>query len=111
MRDERFGSYSIATTLAQTLSLRRLKSMRRYIRLWPPPRKRTHTMPWLLRPPFLGLGRSRDLSGFLLRSVISAKSLTVPWRRPGVTGLYWRIPMFHPHKPLAPVLGGEGAKC
>src|SRR2546429_7616633 len=100
MREERFGSYSIAVTVAHTLSLRRLKSMIRYIRLCPPPRKRVQTMPWWLRPPFFGLGSISDFSGFFLRSVISAKSLTVPCRRPGVVGLYCRIPMSHP-SPLA----------
>src|SRR5262249_57183641 len=93
MRAERLGSYSTATTVAQTLSLRRLKSMTRYIRLWPPPRKREVMTPWLLRPPFLGLGSSRDFSGLRLRSVISAKSLTEAPRRPGVVGLYLRMPM------------------
>src|SRR5947209_14702321 len=93
MRAERLGSYSTLTTVAQTLSLRRLKSMMRYIRLWPPPRKRVQTMPWLLRPPFFGLGRRSDFSGFFLASVISEKSLTEPPRRPGVVGLYCRMPM------------------
>ena len=86
MRDERLGSYSMARTFAQTLSFRRLKSMMRYIRLCPPPRKRTQTIPWLLRPPDLRKGRSNDFSGFFLRSVISEKSLTEPCRRPGVVG-------------------------
>ena len=40
-------------------------------------------------------GSSSDFSGFFLRSVISAKSLTEPCRRPGVIGLYWRMPMVH----------------
>ena len=34
----RLGSYSIAATLAGTPSLRRLKSIFRYLRLAPPPR-------------------------------------------------------------------------
>src|SRR5947209_4737626 len=93
MRAERFGSYSMATTVPGGPSLRRLKSMTRYLRLCPPPRKRVQMTPWLFRPPFLGLGRSRDFSGFFLRSVRSLKSLTDPSRRPGVVGLYWRIPM------------------
>src|SRR5260370_35362044 len=93
MRDERLGSYSMATTLAQTLSLRRLKSMSRYMRLWPPPRKRLHTTPWKFRPPFFGFGASNAFSGFFLRSVSSEKSLTDPCRRPGVVALYCRIPM------------------
>jgi hypothetical protein len=50
-------------------------------------------MPWLFRPPVLARGRSSDFSGFFLRSVIVVKSLTVPNRRPGVTGLYYLMPM------------------
>src|SRR3954471_1152988 len=45
--------------------------------------------PWLLRPPFLGSGRTRDFSGVV--RVISAKSATDEPRRPGVVGLYLRI--------------------
>ena len=37
MRQLRFGSYSMAATLAGTPSLFRLKSMMRYCCLWPPP--------------------------------------------------------------------------
>src|SRR5579884_1415189 len=58
-------------------------------------------MPWLLRPPFLGMGRKSDFSGFFLRSVMSEKSLTEPCRRPGVVGLYWRIPILHLRFPLS----------
>src|SRR4051794_13786840 len=47
--------------------------------------------PWLLRPPFLGSGRSSDFSGVV--RVISTKSATDEPRRPGVVGLYLRIPM------------------
>src|SRR5947209_4443182 len=93
MRQVRFGSYSIETTVAGTPSLRRLKSIRRYIRLWPPPRNRTQMTPWLLRPPFF-LARTRsDFSGFFVLSVRSVKSLTEPWRRPLEVGLYCRMPM------------------
>ena len=74
----RFGSYSIATTVAQTLSLMRLKSMMRYMLLVSAAPEARLTMPWLLRPPFLASGCSSDFSGFFLRSVISAKSLTDP---------------------------------
>src|SRR5262245_14383237 len=63
MRAERLGSYSIESTSAQTPSFLRLKSMMRYIRLCPPPRNRAVMMPWLLRPPFFGLGFSSDFSG------------------------------------------------
>ena len=45
MRQLRFGSYSMAATLAGTPSLVRLKSMMRYCCLWPPPRWRA-----VLRP-------------------------------------------------------------
>ena len=37
MREERFGSYSTATTFAGTPIFSRRKSISRYIRLWPPP--------------------------------------------------------------------------
>src|SRR5579872_4570663 len=98
MRAERLGSYSIDCTVAQTSSFLRLKSMTRYIFLWPPPRKRVQTMPWLLRPPFFGLGRNRDFSGrFFLPRVRSEKSLTEPPRRPALVGLYLRMPMTNPH--------------
>src|SRR5919199_868978 len=39
MRAERLGSYSMVATRAGTPSLSRLKSMRRYRRLCPPPRR------------------------------------------------------------------------
>src|SRR5260370_37519303 len=89
MRAERLGSNAMATTVAAASTLVRLKSIRRYIRLWPPPRKREVTMPWLLRPPFFGSGTHSDFAGFFLRSVMSAKSDTDPARRPGVVRLYW----------------------
>src|SRR3954452_423061 len=66
--------------------------MMRYARLWPPPWCRVVIRPWLLRPPFLGSGRTRDFSGVV--RVISAKSATDEPRRPGVVGLYLRIAMF-----------------
>src|SRR5512135_499529 len=47
--------------------------------------------PWLLRPPFLGSGRTSDFSG--VDRVISTKSATLAPRRPGVVGLYLRIPI------------------
>src|SRR5688572_17939785 len=47
--------------------------------------------PVLLRPPFLGSGRTSDFSGSV--RVISTKSATDEPRRPGVVGLYLRIPM------------------
>jgi hypothetical protein len=46
MRDERFGSYSIVVTGSPgTPCLLRLKSMMRYWRLWPPPRRRMAMWP------------------------------------------------------------------
>ena len=53
MRAERFGSYSIVATFAGMSRLSRLKSMMRYIRLWPPPRHHDVSSPRLLRPPVL----------------------------------------------------------
>src|SRR5690349_1143514 len=47
--------------------------------------------PWLLRPPVFESGRSSDFSG--VDRVISTKSATDEPRRPGVVGLYLRIPM------------------
>ena len=91
MRHVRFGSYSMAATLAVTPSLVRLKSMTRYCCLWPPPRWRDVLRPWTLRPPVFGLGASSDFSGFDL--VISEKSETVWKRRAGLVGLRERMPM------------------
>jgi hypothetical protein len=75
MRAERLGSYSIVATLAGTPRLSRLKSMMRYIRLCPPPRRRIVMWPELLRPPLRRRGSSKLFSG--LSVVISAKSETV----------------------------------
>src|SRR6476469_7709529 len=47
--------------------------------------------PELLRPPVLASGRTSDFSG--AERVISTKSATLAPRRPGVVGLYLRIPM------------------
>src|SRR3954447_12309677 len=92
MRADRLGSYSMCATLAgmPSLSLRR-KSMTRYARLWPPPLCRVVIWPHELRPPDPLSGRSSDFSG--VERVISAKSETLEPRRPGVVGLYLRIPM------------------
>ena len=51
MRADRFGSYSIAATLAGMPSLSRRKSIRRYSRLCPPPRCHDVVCPLALRPP------------------------------------------------------------
>src|SRR2546427_11248077 len=85
MRAVRFGSYSIAATLAGTPNFSRRQSMRRYCRLWPPPRYRAVMWPLLLRPPVPRFGSSRDFSGLVF--VISPKSDTEPNRVGGVTRL------------------------
>src|SRR6266511_3411308 len=90
MRAVRFGSYSMCATFAGTPSLStRLKSIRRYCRLWPPPWCRAVIRPCTLRPPLPCSGASSDFSG--VDRVISAKSATLAPRRPGVVGLYLRI--------------------
>src|SRR3954463_5338111 len=65
--------------------------MTRYARLCPPPWCRVVIRPWLLRPPFLGSGLTSDFSG--VDRVTSTKSATLEPRRPGVVGLYLRIPI------------------
>src|SRR5664280_1795137 len=50
--------------------------------------------PALLRPPLLVSGRTSDFSG--VERVISTKSATLAPRRPGVVGLYLRIPTISP---------------
>src|SRR5262252_2933035 len=82
----------MCATFAGTPSLScRRKSISRYARLWPPPWCRVVILPWLLRPPLLCSGRTSDFSG--VSRVTSAKSATLAPRRPGVVGLYLRIPM------------------
>src|SRR3954470_23570763 len=88
MRDDRFGSYSIVDTLAGTSYLFRLKSMIRYIRLWPPPRHQDVRCPALLRPPVLRIGSISALCGSCV--VISSKIGTVWNRVPGDVGLSLR---------------------
>src|SRR5215469_4412687 len=91
MRAVRFGSYSMCATLAGTPSLScRRKSISRYARLWPPPWCRAVTRPCTFRPPLPCSGRTSDFSGSL--RVISEKSEPLAPRRPGVVGLYLRIP-------------------
>jgi hypothetical protein len=61
---DRFGSYSMWATLPATPCLSRLKSMRRYCRFAPPPRRRDVMWPWWLRPPDFLIGSVRsDFSG------------------------------------------------
>src|SRR5690242_12269310 len=89
MRAERFGSYSIAATRAGTPSLLRLKSIKRYARLAPPPRWRVVILPWLLRPACLLSLTTSDFSGRVL--VISSNVDTDIPRRPGDVGRYCLI--------------------
>src|ERR1043165_609017 len=92
----------MCATLAGTPSLLfRRKSISRYARLWPPPLCRLVILPDALRPPDLLSGRSSDFSG--VDRVISAKSETLEPRRPGVVGLYLRMPMCQ----LSPLRGGS----
>src|SRR6188472_4418692 len=48
-------------------------------------------LPELFRPPVLGFGTTSDFSG--VDRVTSTKSATLAPRRPGVVGLYLRIPI------------------
>src|SRR3954471_10245163 len=56
---------------------------------------RVVTRPELLRPPDLASGRTSDFSGSA--RVTSTKSATLEPRRPGVVGLYLRMPIFFVH--------------
>src|SRR3990172_4967544 len=87
MREDRFGSYSMAATFAGMLCLSRLKSIRRNICLCPPPRCRHVMRPRALRPPVFLSGTSRDFSG--VRLVTSSKVATLWNRRPGDVGRYF----------------------
>src|SRR5579871_5461357 len=96
IRQERLGSYSMVRTFAGTSFLFRLKSMMRYIRLWPPPWKRWVTRPLLLRPPVFLIGSRRGLCGstgwFLPGFLVSSSKVeTDRKRRAGPVGLYCRI--------------------
>src|SRR5215216_5256484 len=91
MRAERFGSYSTCRTVPATPNLLRLKSMMRYFRLWPPPRRRIEMWPWLSRPPDFFSGSVSDRSG--VDRVISLKSDTERKRELLVTGLNCRMPI------------------
>src|SRR3984893_17100996 len=85
MFELRFGSYSIAATVAGTPTLSRRKSTWRYCFLCPPPRCQTTISPWLLRPPERFFGSSNAFSGVSL--VIWLLSRTVINRRDAVYGL------------------------
>src|SRR5919197_6586845 len=86
MRAERLGSYSMVATRAGTPSLSRLKSMRRYRRLCPPPRWRVVMRPWVFRPAFDLRGRRSGLCGSVV--VMSSHPTTDMPRGPGGGGLY-----------------------
>src|SRR5918999_6244268 len=92
MYDERFGSYSMAATLAGIPSLRRLKSILRYRRLAPPPRWRAVTRPCVLRPPDFLRPSVSDFSGSF-PFVTASCWRKVAKRRPGEVGLYFLIAM------------------
>src|SRR5215210_1773411 len=86
---ERFGSYSMAATLAGTPSLRRLKSILRYLRFAPPPRWREVTRPCLLRPPDF---ERPSVSAFSGSDFVTASCCSqVAKRRPGDVGLCFLI--------------------
>src|SRR5690554_5724627 len=86
MLHDLLGSYSIVLTSAATSSLLRLKSIRRYFLLCPPPRCLVVMTPAWLRPPFLRMGRSSDFSGESV--VMSSRTFTELFRLPGDVGLY-----------------------
>jgi hypothetical protein len=65
-------------TLAGTPCLSRLKSIARYLRLWPPPRHQEVSWPWLLRPPLDDLPLVSALCG---RSVVSSSNVRCVWNR------------------------------
>src|SRR6185503_8361812 len=68
--------------------LSRLKSMMRYIRLWPPPRHQDVRCPWLLRPPVLFSGSTSGLYG---SCVVTSSNVCTVWKRvPGDVGLSLR---------------------
>src|SRR5919106_7003097 len=84
IRAVRLGSYSISATRPGMPTLLRLKSIRRYWRLCPPPRCREVRWPWLFRPPDFFTGSSSDFSG--VSRVISSNPETERKRVPAVIG-------------------------
>ena len=92
MRAERFGSYSIAATVAGTPSLSRLKSIDAVAPLVAAAAMAHVMRPRLLRPPDFAQRRERAPAR-ASPSVISAKSKPVWKRRPGDVGLYWIVGM------------------
>src|SRR5262249_60725281 len=98
MRAVRFGSYSIVDTFAGMSRLSRLKSITRYIRLWPPPRHHDVSCPWLLRPPVARIGST---SGFYGPSGVGvAEGLPVLERRPRGGGIEFAYGHKNPNRYL-----------
>src|SRR2546428_825752 len=81
----------MAVTRPGTPNFSRRKSMRRYCRLWPPPRYRAVMWPLLFRPPVPRSGSTSERSGSVF--VISEKSETERKRVAGVIGLNCRVPI------------------
>src|SRR5215467_3584288 len=82
----------MCATFAGTPSLSALrKSITRYARLCPPPWCLAVIRPCTFLPPLPCSGLTSDFSGSL--RVTSAKSEPLAPRRPGVVGLYLRMPM------------------
>src|SRR5688500_621505 len=84
IRAVRLGSYSISATRPGMPTLSRLKAIRRYWRLCPPPRCREVRWPWLFRPPVFFTGSRSDFSG--VSRVISSNPETERNRVPAVIG-------------------------
>src|SRR4249920_3230432 len=89
MKQVLFGSYSIEFTIPGTPGLLRLKSMRRYCCLCPPPMYLMARWPELFLPPVFLAGTSKLFSGVDL--VSSTKEFTILNRVPGVTGLNFLV--------------------
>ena len=79
-----FGSYWIESTVAATPCLSLLKSITRYLLLWPPPFWRMVIFPWLFLPPDFFNGASKLFSG--LSAVMASNPFTTLKRCPGVIG-------------------------
>src|SRR4030067_1558089 len=91
MRADRFGSYSIAATLAGTSFLFLRKSITRYFLLCAPPRCQDVILPWLFLPARFSLFSTRLRSGFFW--VRSSFVRTVMERTAGEVGLTFLISM------------------
>src|SRR4030067_1853401 len=91
MRADRFGSYSIAATLAGAAFLFFRKSITRSFLLCAPPRCQDVILPWLFLPARFSLFSTRLRSGFFW--VRSSFVRTVMERTPGEAGLNFFIPL------------------